>query len=125
MADAVAPLPAEYLADPNRYFLEWIPQKIEEQRDLGERFSKSKRRDIAQIHLTGERGGHWHFVLDKGSVYVVGGLHDRPSFTVTMAVDTWRGLRMGELNGLKELLKGRIKITGSKLALLRVGKLFK
>lgn len=121
MSAGAAPIPDEYLADPGRYFLEWVPRVLAQQPDLGERFGRAG--EIAQIHLTGDRGGWWHFVLAGGRVDVRAGRHERPSFTVTMDVDVWRGLRRGDRNGLVELLRGRIRLSGSKRALLRVGRL--
>lgn len=114
--------PREYLDDPSRYFLEWLPQKLEAEDDLSCCVPDVK--EIAQIRLTGERGGVWHFVVDHGTLDVVSGAHERPSFTLVMSVDTWRDMERGKRSGFKEFLLRRIKIEGSKLAYLRCAKLF-
>lgn len=119
MADGVPP---EYLAEPRRYFLEWIPQLLREHGQAHGHFGKVDA--VAQFHLTGAGGGQWHFVLGKGAVAVGEGTHAHPSFTLVMDVEVWRRLNRGEANGFAAWLKGDVKITGSKLKLLRVAKLF-
>jgi putative sterol carrier protein len=115
-------VPPEYLAEPRRYFLEWIPALLEQHRAAHGHFGKV--RSVAQFHLTGDAGGWWHFVLGGETVAVAEGAHPAPGFTLTMDVDVWRRLNRGEVNGLKAWLKGDVKISGSKLQFLRVAKLF-
>ena len=122
MSAASPGVPAEYLAEPRRYFLEWIPALLKEHADAGKHFGKVE--SVAQFHLTGERGGLWHFVLGRGDVVVSEGLHPKPGFTLTMDVEVWRRMNRGELNGVKAWLTGDVKVTGSKLQLLRVARLF-
>lgn len=122
-SETLAPLPEEYLAYPDRYFLEWVPRQLTEDRAWTERFGRAKA--VAQIRLTGERGGTWHFVLGSGKVSVHGGEHARPSFTVAMPVETWRRLRRGEQTGVGAFLKRELRVEGSKLAAWRIAKLFK
>lgn len=116
------PLPEKYLADPDLYFMEWVPLKLEENPDLAR--SAGDTREVAQIRLTGERGGVWHFVLGDGKVAIERGVHDKPSFTLTLAVETWRRMRRGQQNGLTAFLTGKVKFKGSFRALIRVSKLF-
>jgi putative sterol carrier protein len=115
-------VPAEYLAEPRRYFLEWIPHLLREHGEAGTHFGKVD--SVAQFHLTGDRGGWWHFVLGKGAVAVAEGEHPAPSFTLTMDVEIWRRMNRGELNGLKAWWRGDLKFSGSRLAFLRVARLF-
>jgi putative sterol carrier protein len=119
---AEAGVPPEYLEEPRRYFLEWIPELLRQHKAANKHFGKVE--SIAQFHLTGERGGWWHFVLGKGEVVVAEGEHPAPGFTLTMDVEVWRKLNRGEVNGLRAWLRGDVKITGSKLQFLRVAKLF-
>ncbi len=114
------PLPDEYLAEPDRYFTEWLPLKLDENPDLARRVGNT--REVAEIRLTGERGGVWHFVLGDGSVVIERGEHERPSFTLTLAVETWRRMRRGQQNGVTAFLTGKVKLRGSVRALLRVAK---
>jgi putative sterol carrier protein len=115
-------VPPEYLDEPRRYFLEWIPRLLAQHREANKHFGKVQ--SIAQFHLTGERGGWWHFVLGQGEVVVTEGEHPTPGFTLTMDVEVWRKLNRGEVNGFRAWLRGDVKITGSKLQFLRVAKLF-
>jgi putative sterol carrier protein len=116
------PLPDKYLAEPDLYFTEWIPRELAGNPELAR--SVGDAREVAQIRLTGERGGVWHFVLGDGTVAVERGSHERPSFTLTLAVETWRRMRKGEQNGLIAFLTGRVKLQGSLRALIRVARLF-
>jgi putative sterol carrier protein len=115
-------VPPEYLAEPRRYFLEWIPDLLRQHAKAHGHFGKAD--TVAQFHLTGEEGGWWHFVLTKDTVAVAEGVHPTPGFTLTMDVDVWRRLNKGEANGFAAWLKGDVKITGSKLKFLRVARLF-
>jgi putative sterol carrier protein len=115
-------VPAEYLAQPDRYFLEWIPQLL---RDNAAAARKLGRVDsVAQFHLTGDGGGSWHVVLGDGQVRVGAGRHGEPSFSLTMDIDIWRRLNRGELSGVRAWLRGDIVLTGSRLRFLRVARLF-
>lgn len=120
MSDGVPP---EYLAEPRRYFLEWIPQLLRDHPDARRHFGQAG--SIAQFHLTGDRGGWWYFVLADGDVTVGEGEHAAPGFTLAMAVEVWRRLNRSEVNGLRAWLRGDIKMTGSKRQLWRVARLFK
>ena len=90
-------VPAEYLAEPDRYFMEWIPARLapKDHAHLG------KKSAIAQFALSGDDGGNWYIELGKGAVVPHAGLHKRPSFTLSMSVDTWRALNRQELNGTR------------------------
>ena len=113
-------VPAEYLSQPDRYFLEWLPQRLDasDQKQLGQKHA------IAQFALSGDDGGQWYIELGNGAVVPHRGTHAKPSFTLAMSVDTWRSLNKREMSGVRAYLRGDVKITGSVRALLRVGKLF-
>jgi putative sterol carrier protein len=116
------PLPPQYLAEPDRYFMEWIPTVLAEKPELRERAASSQ--TVAQIMLSGDRGGTWHVVLGEGKVVVGRGAHQRPSFVVEMAVDTWRSMRQGELSMARALVRREVRTKGSLRAMMRVAKLF-
>lgn len=114
------PLPEEYLADPRRYFDEYVPRRLAEDSSYADRLGDTSA--IAQLHLTGDRGGSWHFVVGNGRVEIDAGDHDKPTFTITMPVDTWRQMRRGELTGVRAFMRGEVKIKGSKLKLFRLAR---
>ena len=118
----MADLPPEYLAEPDRYFMEWIPRVLAEQPAIAARAGQVS--EVAQIELAGERGGTWHFVLGDGQVVVERGAHERPSFVIAMAVETWRRMRQGQLGVAGAVLRRKVRHRGSLRALLRVAKLF-
>jgi putative sterol carrier protein len=110
------------LAEPERYFLEWLPTLVDQ--DLARR-RLAKVEAIAQLQLVGDGGGAWYFELDRHGIAVKGGLHPRPSFTLSMAVDVWRRLNTGELGGLKAYMRGDIAFSGSRVQFFRVAALFR
>jgi putative sterol carrier protein len=115
-------VPAEYLAEPARYFLEWMPRLL---RDVdGAKAHFGRMNAVAQFELSGEGGGAWYFALGGGTVEVAAGVHPKPSFTLAMTVDTWRQLNRGEVSGLRAYLRGDVKLTGSRWKLMRVSSLF-
>lgn len=124
MARRMPELPEEYLAEPGRYFLEWLPMKFGERPELYQRARRIKP-TIAQTHLTGDAGGWWYFELGGGALEVKEGRHPKPCFTVTMPVDVWRAMRRGDESGAKALFTGKLKFSGSKLAQIRVAMLFR
>jgi len=115
-------VPEEFLAEPARYFLEFIPKQLEDNEGAHDHFRKVKA--VAQFCLTGEGGGDWHFVLGGPKVVVSEGVHAKPSFTMTMDVDVWRKINRGTLNGLRAYIRRDLKFKGSRWKLLKVAKLF-
>ncbi len=115
-------VPPEYLEEPSRYFLEWIPRLLREHDGAHAHFGKVEA--VAQFHLTGDRGGWWYFELGKDGVHVSDGQHPKPSFTLTMDVEIWREINRGNLNGLRAYLRRDLKLKGSRWKLLRVARLF-
>ena len=122
MADDPDALPPEYLAEPDRYFMEWIPRVLADKPAIVARAGSVS--EVAQIELAGERGGTWHFVLGDGRVLIERGAHERPSFVIAMAVDTWRSLREGRMGVAGAVIRRKVRHRGSLRALLRVAKLF-
>ncbi len=115
-------VPEEYLAEPERYFLEWIPKQLDTNDGAHAHFAKVKA--VAQFHLTGDGGGKWYFVLGGAAVEVSEGQHPKPSFTMTMDVDIWREINRGTLNGMRAYLRRDLKFSGSRWKLFKVAKLF-
>jgi len=116
-------VPSEYLDQPRRFFLEWIPQLLTMHRDGHRHFGRVS--SVAQFHLTGETGGWWHIVMGNDQVVVVEGQHPQPGFTLTMEVALWRRLNRGEVNGFAAWVRGDLQISGSKRQFLRVARLFR
>jgi putative sterol carrier protein len=119
MSDVVPP---EYLEDPKRYFLEWLPQLLDATEGARRHFGRLDA--VAQFHLTGDRGGWWYIHLGRETVWIDGGRHPSPSFTLTMPVDTWRQVHCGQVSGTRAYLRGDIKFAGSRWKFLRVLGLF-
>lgn len=113
----------DYLDDPDGFFMTGIPAYLVAHPDAMARLGSVA--EIAVIELSGERGGTWHVVFGDGRVVVERGTHATPSFTIAMAVDTFRGVREGKVGIPGAVLRRKIRTRGSLRALLRVGALFK
>ena len=111
-----------FIEEPSRFFNEWLPERMAENRGRDKKFGKVGA--VAQLELTGDRGGAWYFRLDKEGVALVEGRHDKPSFTVSMPVPIWQQMSRKELSGMRAWMRGDIKFSGSRLAFLRVARLF-
>jgi len=116
------PMPDQhpFLDEPDRFFMEWIPEQLAAHPAY--RAQVGRDHAIAQIELSGDRGGTWHVTMGDGDVAVARGPHAAPSFTIAMAVDTFRKLREGRIGVPGALLRGKIKARGSLGTLLKVGR---
>lgn len=117
------PIPEEFLAEPRRYFLEWIPRALQERDDLASKIGDTQA--VAQIELSGDGGGAWHFQIADGTVAVGDGEHAEPDFTLNMAVDTWRKMRRGEIHAQAAFMSGQMKISGNMGLAMRLAPLFR
>jgi hypothetical protein len=108
--------------DPDHYFMEWLPAQLAPHDALSARLGTAG--EIAQIELSGARGGVWHFSLADGRVAFVRGPHASPSFVILMSVDTWRDLTLEKISAAGAWVRRKIKTRGSLRAMMRVGRLF-
>ena len=116
-------VPEEFLANPHRYFTEYVPQAVRERADLGTRLAGTNA--IVQMSLEGESGGTWHFIVKDGAVGVDAGAAPSPTdLAVRMTVDTWRKLRRKELSGQVAFMTGQVKIQGNMGLAIKLGPLF-
>jgi putative sterol carrier protein len=113
----------DYLDDPDGFFMKGIPGYLVEKPEVAAKVGSVH--EVAVIELAGERGGTWHFVLGDGQVAIDRGDHPKPSFTIAMSVETFRGLREGKVGIPGAVLRRKIRTRGSLRALLRVGALFR
>ncbi len=109
-----------FLHEPDRFFMEWVPAQLAAHPAY--RAQVGRDRAIAQIELSGDRGGTWHVTMGDGQVDVARGPHAAPSFTIAMSVDTFAKLREGRIGIPGALLRGKIKARGSLGTLLKVGR---
>lgn len=115
-------MPPECIADPDHYFRSWLPELLDQHLDVQRHFGSTDA--VVEVTFTGDAGGTWHFTLGGGRIRIATGAHHKPSFTVTMPLSTWQRMCVGEVDGMKEFLRGRIKFRGSKLAMFRIVRLF-
>ncbi|MEM1095603.1 MAG: SCP2 sterol-binding domain-containing protein [Bacteroidota bacterium] len=65
-----------------------------------------------QMHIDGEGGGDYHFVIKDQTMAVVEGTHAAPDVTVKTTVSTWLKVNNGELNPMMAMMTGKVKISG-------------
>jgi len=69
---------------PNKYFNEWLPALIEPMKDLIGSFAGELSVAIA-MRITGEDGGDWSAVIDRGQVEIQQGLNPDALVTIIMS----------------------------------------
>jgi putative sterol carrier protein len=119
----VSPAAGADLDDPHTYFTEWIPSRIAQRGDLGQKLGDTAA--VAQVHLSGERGGTWHFVIEGGRIQVGSGPHEAPCFVVMMGVKTFRKLRSKQISPQLALMSGKVKIRGSAAVAFKLASLLR
>jgi predicted enzyme related to lactoylglutathione lyase/putative sterol carrier protein len=80
---------------------------------------------VIQYELSGEQGGSWHIVFDRGSCDVREGVHDSPTLSLTMTADDYVDLALGKLTGVQAVATGRIELVGDMTLAMKLGRLLK
>jgi len=68
---------------------------------------------VYQFSLTGDGGGDWHCVINDGALEVVSGSHQSPNATITAAADNYVKIANGDMNGLRAVMTGKMKVSGN------------
>jgi len=65
-----------------------------------------------QMHLEGEGGGDYHFVIKDQAIAVVEGTYTAPDVTVKTTVTDWLKVNNGALNPMMAMMTGKVKVSG-------------
>lgn len=98
------------LSDPKVYFGDHIPRILSERLEFREKLNGVQ--VVAEVEVTGEPGGIWHFVVNNSDISIHAGEAESPTFTVFLSIDTFRQLRSKTLAPQNAFLKGKIKLSG-------------
>ena len=66
-----------------------------------------------QFEISGDGGGTWHAVVNDGSLDVSEGSHESPTATVTAKASDYIKICNGDMNGLRAVMTGKMKVTGN------------
>ncbi|GAB5520392.1 MAG: hypothetical protein RhofKO_26430 [Rhodothermales bacterium] len=75
---------------------------------------------VIQMHLDGEGGGDYHFVIKDQTMNIVEGTHDDPDVTVKTTVENWLKVNNGELNPMMAMMTGKVKVSGDLILATRL-----
>ena len=73
-----------------------------------------------QFHLTGEGGGDWYAVCEKGAAVRHEGVAPNPSCTLTASAADWAAIQRGELDRFNAWTGGKLKIDGDMTLMLQL-----
>ncbi len=73
-----------------------------------------------QFHLTGEGGGDWYAVCEKGAAVRHEGVAPNPSCTLTVSAADWAAIQRGELDRFNAWTGGKLKIDGDMTLMLQL-----
>jgi aminoglycoside phosphotransferase (APT) family kinase protein/putative sterol carrier protein len=73
-----------------------------------------------QFHLTGEGGGDWYAVCEKGAAVRHEGVAANPSCTLTASAADWAAIQRGELDRFNAWTGGKLKIDGDMTLMLQL-----
>jgi putative sterol carrier protein len=83
--------------------------------DLPSRFDPEAARGlyaIMQFNLSGESGGHYHAIIQDGTIQVAEGTHPSPHMTLSMTGEDYVELATGKLNAQMAFMTGKLRIAG-------------
>ncbi len=75
---------------------------------------------IVQFHLTGEGGGDWYAVCEKGRATRCEGVAVNPNCTLTASAADWAAIQRGELDRFNAWTGGKLKIDGDMTLMLQL-----
>ncbi len=75
---------------------------------------------IVQFHLTGEGGGDWYAVCEKGEATRHDGVAANPNCTLTASAADWAAIQRGELDRFNAWTGGKLKIDGDMTLMLQL-----
>jgi putative sterol carrier protein len=80
---------------------------------------------VYQFDITGEGGGQWHAIVKDGRCEVVAGRHPSPTATITSKAKNYLAIANGTANEMMAFALGKIKVSGSIPAAMKLNKIFK
>jgi len=111
------------LSDPRIYFGDYVPRILAERIEFREQFLGVQA--TAQVEVTGQAGGIWHFVINDSDISIYEGSPPHATFTVQLSIDTFRQLREKSLTPQNAFLRGRIRLGGKVATAMKLATLMR
>ena len=73
-----------------------------------------------QFHLTGDGGGDWYAVCEKGTATRHEGIVENPNCTLTASAADWAAIQRGDLDRFNAWTGGKLKIDGDMTLMLQL-----
>jgi putative sterol carrier protein len=78
-----------------------------------------------QFEITGNPGGTWHAVIDRGDVRLSEGPAPAPNVTLQLSSQDWFELVVGKKSSNMLFMTGRLKVKGDMMLAVRLASLLK
>ncbi len=80
---------------------------------------------VIQYHLTGEGGGDFIVTIADGKCTVTEGVAENPKMTLTADAEDFKNVLLGNLNGMKAFMDGKLKLAGDLNLAMKLTSFFK
>ena len=80
---------------------------------------------VIQYHLTGEDGGDFIVTIADGKCTVAEGVAENPKMTLTADAEDFKNVLLGNLNGMKAFMDGKLKLAGDLNMAMKLTSFFK
>ncbi|GAB4522327.1 MAG: hypothetical protein Fur0018_03890 [Anaerolineales bacterium] len=80
---------------------------------------------VIQYHLTGENGGDFIVTIADGKCTVAEGVAENPKMTLTADAEDFKNVLLGNLNGMKAFMDGKLKLAGDLNMAMKLTSFFK
>lgn len=103
---------------PHDFFTRWVPTAVAEDAERRSRLGDTQ----AAIHfeLSGDGGGDYTVLLDRGEVRGLAGAPSEGQLHVRLDVPTWRELNRGALSAPEAMIRRRVKLQGDLLLAIKL-----
>jgi putative sterol carrier protein len=96
----------------NDYFKMTVPELVLAHEEAFVPEKASGVNAVIQYRLTGEEGGDWIITIRDGQCTVAQGIAPNPRLTLTASAAHFRDIMLGNLDGMKAFMQGKLKISG-------------
>ena len=97
---------------PGKYFGEWLPNLIEPMKDLIGSFAGDLSAAIS-LRITGDKGGEWSAIIDRGRVEIQEGLKPDALVTIVMSDTNFIEAVTGQIDDIMPQSSGEAVMEGS------------
>jgi putative sterol carrier protein len=78
---------------------------------------------VVQFEISGDPGGTWHVVINRGTFHLSEGSSSAPNLTLQLSSPDWFDMVAGKKSSQMLFLTGRLKVKGDRLLSFRLASL--